>query len=265
MYIKALASGSNGNCISVGDEETHILIDAGISCRRIVTGLSEEGRKPEDISAVFISHEHADHIVGLLVFAGKYHLPVYATEGTLRAIRDKDRDAHLAQSDLIPVTADKEITVGSLTVRPFSVTHDAADPVAYRVESGAKAAAVCTDLGNYTDYTVENLTGLNALLLEANHDIRMLQAGPYPFPLKRRILSDYGHLCNEASGQLLARIWHPSLRQVLLGHISQENNLPELARLAVCNEIDAADIPVTSSELSITAIPHGASSALLSF
>ena len=265
MYLKALASGSSGNCISAGDEQTHILIDAGISCRRIAAALAGDGVNPEDISAVFITHEHADHITGVKVLAARYHIPIFATEGTLRALRANDRDGHLAKTDLIPVKADHEVTVGSLTVRPFTVTHDAAEPVAYRIENDSRAAAVCTDLGNYTDYTIENLTGLTALLLEANHDIRMLQAGPYPFPLKRRILSDYGHLCNEASGQLLTRIWHPGLRHILLGHISQENNLPELAALAVGTEIDLADIPVTSEDLSIRAIPHGASSPLLTF
>ena len=265
MYLRALASGSSGNCISVGDEQTHILIDAGISCRRIVTALLADGIRPEDVAAVFITHEHADHVVGLRVFAGKYHIPVYATAGTLRAVKDQDRDGHLAKTALTAVQPGGAVTVGSLTVRPFAITHDAADTVAYRIESGTHAAAVCTDLGNYTEETVRYLQNLQTILLEANHDIRMLQAGPYPYPLKRRIVSDYGHLCNEACGQLLARIWHPGLTNVLLGHISQENNLPDLARLAVKAEIDTADIPVMSDELTIEAIPHGASSRLVVF
>ena len=142
-----------------------------------------------------------------------------------------------------PVKADEKIIVKDMTVNPMHISHDAVDPVAYRISHDRKKIAIVTDLGKYDDYTVESLGGMDALLMEANHDINMLQVGPYPYYLKQRILGERGHLSNEASGQLLTRILHDKLQAVFLGHLSKENNLPELAYETVRVEINMADTP----------------------
>lgn len=142
--------------------------------------------------------------------------------------------------------------VGDLKIRPFKIDHDAADPVAYRVENGKKSVAVATDMGHYDEYIVENLKGLDAVLLESNHDVRMLETGPYPYHLKRRILGDRGHLSNENAGRLLNRILHDHLKKIFLGHLSRENNYPELAYETVRLEIDEGSCPYGASDFSIS-------------
>lgn len=137
-------------------------------------------------------------------------------------------------------------------VKPFSNSHDAAEPLAYRIEQGKRSVAVCTDLGNYSQYTVGKLQNLDAILLESNHDVRMLQVGPYPYSLKQRILSDYGHLSNEASGRLLCEILHDHMKHIIAGHLSKENNLPELAYESVRAEITMGDNPYDAGDFPLT-------------
>lgn len=235
MRFCALASGSSGNSIYIGSDSTHILIDAGISNKRICEGLNGLDIKPEELSGILITHEHSDHIGGLKVFCKKYQIPIYATQQTLYQIK-KNIDS-IDDSLLNVVKSDVKLMVGDLTVNPIGISHDAVCPVGYRVSYGSKKMAVCTDLGKYDEYTVDCLRGLDVLLLEANHDIRMLQTGPYPYHLKQRILSDKGHLSNEASGQLLSKVLHDGVKKVFLGHLSQENNYPELAYEAVKTEV----------------------------
>ena len=251
MQLTSLASGSSGNCTLIQSDLTHILVDAGISCRRIETGLQQMDITASELSGIFITHEHSDHISGLKILSRKHHIPIYGTAETLVAIHSADRDAVIDPTLFCPVLPDQICAVGDLTVLPFSNTHDAANPVGYRVSCENRAVAVCTDLGNYSQYTVNHLLGLDALLLEANHDIRMLQAGPYPYSLKRRILSDFGHLSNEASGRLLSELLHDGMRKIMLGHISKENNFEDLALTVVRLEIDAADTPYRADDFPI--------------
>ena len=242
MRFCAFASGSSGNCTYAGSESTHILIDAGISGKRIEEGLNVTGLTGRDIRAILITHEHSDHICGLGVISRKYGIPIYATEKTIEAIK-RDRSLGSIDEGLFnPVSADKKFMIGDLSINPMRISHDAADPVGYRIFYGKKKIAVCTDLGKYDEYTVDCLQGLDAVLLEANHDVKMLQMGPYPYPLKQRILSERGHLSNEASGQLLSRILHDDMKYVFLGHLSKENNMPELAYEAVRTEVTLSPV-----------------------
>ena len=248
MRFVSIASGSSGNCIYAGTDTTHILVDAGISARRIEKGLSEVGLKATELSAICITHEHSDHIKGLGVLARKYEVPIYGTEGTLREISKTKSLGEYPEELLHPVLPDVDFSVGDMTVQPFHIDHDAADPVAYRIHSGTKSIAVATDLGHYNQYTIDHLLDLDAVLLESNHDIRMLETGPYPYYLKRRILGDFGHLSNENAGRLLNCILNDRLKYILLGHLSKENNMPELAYETVRLEVDMGDSPYQASD-----------------
>ena len=242
MRFCAFASGSSGNCTYAGSDSTHILVDAGISGKRIDAALNMAGLSGRDINGILITHEHSDHICGLGVLSRKYGIPIYATEKTIVAIK-RDRSVGAIDHELFNiVSADNRFMIGDLTINPMKISHDAADPVGYRIFYGKKKVAICTDLGKYDEYTVDCLKGLDAVLLEANHDVKMLQLGPYPYPLKQRILSDRGHLSNENSGQLLSRILHDNMKHIFLGHLSKENNLPELAYEAVRTEVTLSPV-----------------------
>lgn len=240
MRLCSIASGSSGNCIYVGSDTTHILVDVGISGKRTEAGLNELDLTMRDIDGIFITHEHTDHIAGLGVLARKYEIPVYATRGTIEALKQTTSLGKVPEDLYHPICADEKVIIKDLICNPMRISHDAAEPVAYRIGHGRKHVGIITDLGNYNDYTVESLKGMDALLLEANHDVNMLQVGPYPYRLKQRILGDKGHLSNEKAGQLLCSLLHDKLQAVLLGHLSKENNLPELAYEAVRVEVALA-------------------------
>ena len=241
MRMCSIASGNSGNCIYAGSDTTHILVDVGISGKKTEEGLKKLGVKPQELDGIFITHEHADHINGLGVMARKYGVPVYATKGTLNAIRGISSLGQIDEGLFREVQADQKITVKDMTINPMRISHDAAEPVAYRIIHGRKRIGIVTDLGCYNDYTVECLKGMNALLIEANHDVNMLQVGPYPYYLKKRILGERGHLSNELSGQLLSQILNDGMQAIVLGHLSKDNNLPELAYETVRVEIAMAD------------------------
>jgi phosphoribosyl 1,2-cyclic phosphodiesterase len=241
MKLCSITSGSSGNCIYVGSANTHLMIDAGISGKRIENGLNQIGLKTADMNGILVTHEHSDHVGGLGVVARRYGIPIYATKGTIRAIKGMKTIGVISDELFIEIEADKEFSVDELVIRPFSVSHDAAQPVAYRISRGEKSIAVATDLGKYDDYTIDNLKDLDVLLLEANHDINMLQVGSYPYYLKQRILGDKGHLSNELSGRLLGKLISEKLKAVMLGHLSKENNYEELAYETVRLEISMGD------------------------
>lgn len=251
MRMCSIASGSSGNCIYVGSDTTHLLVDVGISGKRTESGLESLGICGKDLDGILITHEHMDHISGLGVLARKYEVPLYATRGTIEAIRQMKNMGNIDEELWVEVQADQRFTIKDLTVNPMRISHDAAQPVGYRISYGSKKTAICTDLGAYDDYTVECLKGLDAILIEANHDVNMLQVGPYPYYLKQRILGSRGHLSNENSGRLLSRILHDHLRYISLGHLSKENNLPELAYEAVRMEITLGDNPYKAEDFHI--------------
>lgn len=239
MDFCSIASGSSGNCIYVGSGRYSVLIDAGISCRRIADGLRGIGRGLPDLSAILITHEHSDHIRGLGVLARKIRVPIYATAATIRQIQRYSPAGVIDPELFHPISADHPFMVGDLLIDAFHISHDAADPVAYRIEQDGHAAAVATDMGCYDAYTVEHLKNLDVALVESNHDVNMLEVGPYPYPLKRRILSEKGHLSNESAGHLLTEILSPRMKTVYLGHLSKNNNYAALAYATVAAEIDS--------------------------
>ena len=257
MDFFSITSGSSGNCICVGDDSTHVMIDAGISGKRIEAGLNTYDYTTADMAGLLVTHEHSDHVAGLGVIARKYHTPIYATAGTIRAIRSMKSLGTIDDTLFHVVKPDEDFVLGSLTIHPFRISHDAADPVAYRIENTKSKVAVCTDLGYYDGYIVDNLTGLDAMLLEANHDIHMLEVGSYPYPLKQRILGNYGHLSNEASGRLLSSVLHDNIKHVFLGHLSHENNYPDLAYETVRLEVTMdKTTPYDAKDFSISVAPR---------
>ena len=181
MRLCSIASGSSGNCIYVGSDDTHLLVDTGISKKRIEEGLKELEIKGDEIDGILITHEHSDHIQGLGVFSRKYEVPIYATPGTIEGILSYSGLGKLPDGLLHPIHTDEPFNLGDITVDPFVISHDANEPSGYRMECGGKSVAVATDLGKYDEYTVEHLKNLDAVLLEANHDIHMLEVGGYPY------------------------------------------------------------------------------------
>lgn len=263
MRMCSIASGSSGNCIYVGSDATHLLIDVGISGKKTESGLEGLGISGRDLDGILITHEHADHISGLGVLTRKYGIPLYAARGTIEAVKKMKGMGSIDPQLWVEVKEDQRFTIKDLTVNPLKISHDAAQPVAYRISYGSRKVAVCTDLGAYNDYTVECLKGLDAILLEANHDVNMLQVGPYPYYLKQRILGSRGHLSNENSGRLLSRILHDGMKYISLGHLSQENNLPELAYEAVRMEINFGENPYKAEDFQIQVARRGEPSAVL--
>lgn len=248
LELCAIASGSSGNCICVGSDHTHVLIDAGVSGKRIESGLNEIDLKTSEMQGILVTHEHIDHIAGLGVLARRYGIPIFATEKTVNAIMKTKSVGKIDEALFQIIKPGKRFSIGELIFNPISISHDAADPVAYKVMKDNKSVAVVTDLGNYNQAIVDELQGLDALLLEANHDVKMLQTGIYPYPLKQRILGDRGHLSNERSGQLLCELLHDKFGTVVLGHLSKENNYEELAYEAVRLEVTMGDNPYKAED-----------------
>ena len=251
MRMATIASGSSGNCIYVSSDHCNLLIDAGISMRRIESGLAELGLTPADMDGILITHEHSDHVGGLGPLLRKYHLPLYTTEGTLEALSAMKALGTLPSELARYVSPGTVFSIGDMDILPTQVPHDAAQPVIYRMESSGAAMAVATDFGYATDAIRETLSGLDAMILEANHDIRMLQVGPYPYMLKQRILSNSGHMSNEAAGKLLCEINCDRLKTVMLGHLSKTNNYAELAYETVRLELTLGDTSSEAPELLI--------------
>ena len=264
MRLCSIASGSSGNCIYVGSDNTHLLVDVGISGKRVEQGLNSLELTGKDIDGILITHEHSDHIKGLGVIARKHQIPVYATEGTVEALSHMNL-GKMPEGLLHPIETDKMFQLGDIDIHPFQISHDANEPCGYRMENAGKAVAVATDLGTYDDYIVKKLKNLDAVLLEANHDIHMLEVGGYPYPLKRRILGDKGHLSNELSGQLLCDILHDNLKHIMLGHLSKENNYAQLAYETVKLEIQLDPVEYMPQDFDIQVAERDCISGICNF
>lgn len=269
MIFTSLASGSSGNCTLLHTDDTDLLIDCGISARRIGEELNALGLSLDDIDAVLVTHEHSDHIKGLKRLMSAYSIPVYASEGTLSALHQSTKDEYFRFSgaDLMHgISADREFRLGDALICPFRIYHDAAAPLGFRIEVTKSGTApedrsrvsvcVTTDTGYFDDYIRDHLLYLDAALIESNHDRSMLVEGKYPMYLKRRIMSRQGHLCNNQSGKLLSEIISPRLRHVFLGHLSRENNTPEIALSTVLSEVREALGERIASDLSISVAPQ---------
>lgn len=247
LKAATLASGSSGNCAVVSDGKVHILIDAGISAKRIVTGLRELGLEERDVAAVLITHEHSDHIAGLQVLCKHLGADLYATEPTARQIccRTEGLEDRFRVFD-----PGERFAVGDLVVGSFATSHDCACPVGYTVTDGRRKLALCTDTGIVTRTMLGAIQRADTLIGEFNYDPDMLRSGPYPPHLKARIQGDRGHLSNEMGGKLAAWAVEQGAERVVMAHLSKENNLPAAAMSAArkaLNGIGAGDVPVLAA------------------
>lgn len=246
MTICVLASGSKGNSIYIEEGHTRILIDAGLSGREISRRLEEVEVDPTALSALIVSHEHSDHVRGVGVLARRLGVTVFGTAKTLEAMAGSFRGGE----DLRTFRSDESFQVDGLRIRAFSTSHDAVDPVGFRIRGRHAIVAVATDLGFVSHLIRHQLQGADLAILEANHDETMLMEGPYPWELKQRVRSRRGHLSNREAGELLAKLAQDGLRRGILAHLSEQNNTPDLA-LDTVREMLAAggrsDFPLSAA------------------
>ena len=223
----SLYSSSSGNCTYIGSSHGGILIDIGVSAKKTAEALSAIGVDPSSIEAIFITHEHSDHIKGIKVFAAKHKIPVYASAGTLSGMEKLGAVDSRVITDIIPYSG---IEKAGMFIRPFRTPHDSNESTGFSIITpDSKRICVATDIGTITDSVMEAIYGSDLILLESNHDVRMLQNGPYPYALKRRILSDIGHLSNVACAEMTAELVSKGTSRIFLGHLSKDNNFPDLA------------------------------------
>ncbi|HWT26323.1 MAG TPA: MBL fold metallo-hydrolase [Mobilitalea sp.] len=251
MKLCSIASGSSGNCIYVGSEHTNLLVDAGVSAKRIENGLNGIDIHPDTIQGILITHEHSDHVSGLGILARKYRIPIYATYETARAIRQIKAIGEVSEELFHCIKPNETFQINDISVNPFSTSHDAANPVCYTMQSEGQKIGVATDLGKYDDYIVSKLNDSDILLVEANHDVNMLMVGKYPYYLKQRILGDRGHLSNETSADLISKLMNQKLQYIFLAHLSKENNYEELAYETVFSELVSRGCSFTGLNLSV--------------
>jgi len=226
IRFSVLASGSKGNSIYIASEKVRLLIDAGLSAREIERRLLSIGVSPRELDGVVLTHEHIDHARGAGSLSRRHRLPVYLNERTHANLpasvgRLEERE------EFVP---GRTYYIGDISIHPFAISHDAADPVGFTLVNGSVKVGVCTDLGTATRLVHRHLEQCSVLILEANHDVEMLNNGPYPWSVKQRIRSRMGHLSNEQSVEVVSRVFNNNLRQVVLAHLSETNNRAEVAR-----------------------------------
>jgi phosphoribosyl 1,2-cyclic phosphodiesterase len=260
LHITSLNSGSNGNCYYVGNNTTAVLVDVGISCREVEKRMKKLGLPLKNIKAIFISHEHGDHIKGVTTLANKYHLPVYIS--TLTAKNGPRLISHLSKS----FVANEQILIDDLVITPFSKKHDAIDPYSFIIEQNNICVGVFTDIGICCENVISNFKKCNAIFLEANYDEHMLENGRYPIHLKNRIRDGHGHLSNKQAVQLFIEHKNEKLSHLILSHLSKENNTPELVKqlflahandtlIEVASRYEATEIFTITNDSTIFYIP----------
>ncbi|NMA65835.1 MAG: MBL fold metallo-hydrolase [Clostridiaceae bacterium] len=235
IKVCSLFSGSSGNSIFISFDQTAILIDAGLSGKKIEEALKSIGESFDNISAIFITHEHNDHICGAGILSRRYKIPVYANTKTWKAMRPFM--GKMAPENIQYIEIGQPVNIGEIQIKSFPIPHDAACPVGYNLFINGRKLTIATDIGHMTRELLNNFEKSDMVLLESNHDIEMLKSGPYPWYLKQRILGDNGHLCNDIAGKVVAYLAENGTKLFLLGHLSKENNFPELAYQTVCNEL----------------------------
>ena len=242
LKLYSLISGSSGNCSVVTDGKTHIMTDCGTSGKRAFEALGRIGIEPNSLAAILVTHEHSDHIRGVGVIARKLKIPVYATRGTHSAMGIGNID----DSQMQLVTPDMTYDIAGIGVTPFSIPHDAEDPCGYSFSDGKDKVAIATDIGYMPAALLSRISGSRSIILESNHDVDMLRYGDYPYPLKQRILGNYGHLSNAAAAETALELIKSGTEHIMLGHLSDKNNRPEIAQLVTYNYLTDNGVNVGS-------------------
>lgn len=243
LFITSLNSGSNGNCYYIGNDKEAVLVDAGISCKETEKRMKRLGLNIESVKAIFISHEHTDHIKGVEVLSKKFKLPVYITNGTLN-----NSKLNIDVQYIRTFRGYENIMIGDLAVKPFPKLHDAADPYSFIVSGNGVNIGVLTDIGNACHHVIENFKNCHAAFLEANYDEELLENGGYPFYLKKRIRGGHGHLSNSESLEIFTKYRSENLSHLLLSHLSRENNSPQLVQNLFSNHAGDTKIIVASRD-----------------
>ena len=231
MIFCSLYSGSSGNSIFVGSDQTKILVDAGLTGKSIISALENIGEDPRELNGILITHEHSDHVKGAGIMSRKFDIPIYANEKTWIAM---ERCLGNIKSHNIRLV-EKDFTIRDMEITSFRVPHDAVACRGYTIAHGGKKISIATDIGVFTEEIRRNIIESDLVLLESNHDIEMLKFGPYPYDLKRRVLSEVGHLSNIDAGKAALEILKQGSKKIVLGHLSGTNNIPELAFKTVEN------------------------------
>ncbi len=252
IKFQSFLSSSSGNATFVTDDNTNILIDCGASCSYIEKCLARLGKSGESLFGIFLTHAHTDHILGAGVLSKKYNIPVFATEETF-SLGEKHLNK-VSDENFNVINPNDEILAGNLKVKTFSIPHDAKGSISYTVSDGETKFGIATDSGCITDEILENLSGCDTVITEANHDVNLLKTGPYPFHLKKRILGDLGHLSNDLCGELCAILSKSGTKEIWLGHLSDHNNLPSLAYTTVSKALMDSGINV-GSDVALNVIP----------
>ena len=245
LDIHPLFSSSKGNCTYVFSDKTKILVDIGVSSKRLVENLGKNNIKPEEIQAILITHEHSDHIKGIRVFSKKYNVPVFASQKTWGTLISLEIPDSLKNEFVVG----KKFNIGNICIYPFSIPHDAIDPCGFSMTSGESKVTVATDMGHLTPELLYNFEASDSILLEANHDVAMLRSGNYPYFLKERVIGNFGHLSNALSAEAVEYLIKKGTKKFILAHLSEENNMPELALETVrsrllTNNIDLSGISI---------------------
>lgn len=242
IRLCSLASGSSGNCIFVGNDNSGVLVDCGVSGKEILANLNNIGICSSTIKAVLVTHEHSDHIKSVGIISRKLGIPIYANINTWSSM--SGLIGEVKSENIRYFASGEEFEIGGIGIRTFNIPHDAADPVGFCFYEDNKKVSIATDLGYFSDTVRENISGSDLVMLESNHDIEMLKVGRYPYFLKRRILGEHGHLSNEAAGHAVYELLQTGVREVLLGHLSKENNFPELAYETVKGILEQENVKV---------------------
>lgn len=230
MKLCTLASGSSGNSVFLEHGNTRVLIDSGRSGKYIENALEAIGEKADAINAILVTHEHIDHIRSVGTLARRHNVPIFATRGTWEAIMRDNRISRIDEKHIKKFDLGEEFSIGDLGVHPFAIPHDAACPVGYRFIMGSEMAIVATDIGHFSEEVEDNVLLAKYAVLEANHDERMLENGDYPIHLKKRILSDRGHLCNRLSSEIAVKMVESGTEHIIFSHLSSDNNSPYLVQ-----------------------------------
>lgn len=245
----SLYSGSSGNSLFVETEDTKLLIDAGVSSKKIETALTNLSIDPSEINGILITHEHSDHVQGLGTFAKKFHLPVFVNRKTLDAMpKQKEK---LDEKNIHLFNLNEKFEIGDLKIKPFAIPHDAANPCGFNIMKEDKKISIATDIGHMTKDIMKHLENSLFLLLEANYDPKVLMYSRYPYPLKTRIAGPTGHLSNELAGKTISFLLQSGLQEAMLGHLSKESNFPELAYKTVVEQLMASHHQENSLALSV--------------